>query len=105
MKPPEESEFIKKEINLKKLDLINRTESVLVEHFENEKCKTLKCIKIGKIDKHFKGCYKISTCRWCKEFFALICYHTLYKCKNYSNCVVPYCESIRLKYVDCKVIN
>lgn len=99
MKFPDKNISKIKEVNFQKIELINRTEDVLIEHFRNhQKIKNLKCLKIQKIDHHFKKCCKIKSCRWCREYFALLCYHTLYRCQNYLNCVVPYCKTIGLKY-------
>jgi hypothetical protein len=101
MKLPETKKCNRKDVKKDKKELLNNVESILVEHFQNpKKCQNLKCLKIQKIDEHFKKCCKIKTCRWCKEYFALICYHTLRSCKNYLNCAVPYCKPIGLKYFD-----
>lgn len=99
MKKPQKNKFKKKEISDQKLNSINKAEEVMLRHFKNiKKCKDLKCYKIERIDSHFKKCCKAESCRWCKEYFALLCYHTLHRCDNYLNCVIPYCIAIGLKY-------
>lgn len=63
-----------------------------------ESCTFVKCLQFKRVTRHNKNCKNFinDRCEFCRELIALSVYHAK-NCTNHSDCLVPFCKTIKQK--------
>lgn len=79
-----------------RLQTIIKCDEGIVHHFHcnNKNCEMLSCKKLQLVNNHRLNCRSGSGCEICRQFYALLSYHSKY-CSTDNICNVPYCKQFK----------
>lgn len=86
-------------ISVERIHVIEKSIEAIQHHYkccnssDKKSCQIISCKKISKLDVHFRTCARRSSCNICKQFTALLKYHSE-KCRD-NNCEVLNCRENR----------